>query len=116
MFLSSAITKVALEKHDDQEETRPDILYTKLHQPPVTDDYVIRTNLINELENNLNKPLSLLSAPAGYGKSTLVSQWLENTSALHTWISLDEEHNDLQSFLLYLCAAIEKIFADSPVP
>ena len=54
-----------------------DIIRTKLHRPPVTEDLVPRMPLLNRLEDRRQRPLTLISAPAGYGKSTLVSHWLE---------------------------------------
>jgi LuxR family maltose regulon positive regulatory protein len=110
MFLSPGVTRAALSK-DEREETvpSPNILFTKLHRPQTASEYVNRTKIIQQLENNIEKPLSIVSAPAGYGKSVTVSQWLEQTRALYAWISLDEEHNDLRTFLAYITAAIEKI-------
>ncbi len=114
MYLSSAITSIALNRGKKEDETEDlEILNTKLHRPPVSIDYVIRATIIKQLEKNIDKPLSIVSAPAGYGKSISVSQWLEQTSVLHTWLSLDEEHNDLRVFLTYLKAAIDKIFPGS---
>ncbi len=117
MYLSSSITSVALEK-DMQEVDGADIhssalLQTKMHRPPMMDDYVMREDIINFLEENIDKPLSLISAPAGFGKSVLISQWMEQIHTPHAWISLDEEHNDLRVFLLYFQAAMEKIFPGS---
>ena len=88
------------------------ILRTKLYRPPITDDIVIRTSLINRLEKNRNKPLTLVSAPAGYGKSILISSWLEEVTCLNSWLSLDEEHNDLRTFLAYFVAAVNKILPE----
>jgi len=55
----------------------------------------------------------LVSAPAGYGKSTLVSSWLEERDRLGAWVSLDESDNDLQRFLGYLVGAVETLFPDA---
>lgn len=111
VFLSSGVTRAALSKTLYSEElTNISILQSKLKRPPVAFDYVIRTNIIQELENNIIYPLSIVSAGAGYGKSAVVSQWLEQSSSLYSWLSLDEEHNDFRTFLYYLIAAIEKIF------
>ena len=114
MFLSSAVTRTALSKTKKEETfVNINILQTKIHRPPVMDDYVIREKIIEKLENNIYRPLSIISAGAGYGKSVTVSEWLDKTRFPHTWLSLDEEHNDFQTFLFYLCAAIEKVFPDS---
>jgi LuxR family maltose regulon positive regulatory protein len=111
IFLSSSVTRVAL-KADAKQERRAEIniLASKLHRPQLLPDYVLRTKIVHELESNAKKPLSLISAGPGYGKSVAVSQWLEQAEYLKTWISLDQEHNDLRTFLSYLVAAVEKIF------
>ena len=110
MYLSSSIISTVLSNEEamDGNESH-NILYTKLHRRPVLDDIVIRTDIIGQLEKNIANPLSLICAPVGYGKSTLASQWLEQTKALYTWISLDEDLNDQRIFLFYFRAAIEKI-------
>ncbi len=111
MFLSTGVTKVALSKNINENETIDNrVLLSKLLRPPLMDDFVIRTTIIDELERNILKPLSIISAGAGYGKSVAVSQWLEQTKYLKAWITLDLEHNDLRIFLNYLAASIEKLF------
>lgn len=111
MYLSSSIISTVLSNEGARNETEShNILYTKLHRPPVLPDMIIRKDIIERLEKNIANPLSLVCAPAGYGKSMLVSQWLEQTTALYTWISLDEELNDLRTFLFYFRTAIEKLF------
>jgi LuxR family maltose regulon positive regulatory protein len=52
------------------------LLRTKIHQPPVDDDHIHRPSLLARLNRHRHRPLTLISAPAGYGKSTLVSCWL----------------------------------------
>ena len=111
MFLSSTITRAALAKENKSEEDRIiNILASKLHRPPVLPDYVVRSKIILQLESNVVKPLSLISAGAGYGKSGVASQWLEQTKHHKSWITLGNEHNDLRNFLSYLVASIEKVF------
>ena len=111
IYLDSSITGLML-SHDPPgaPEGKLSILQTKLHRPLVTEDIIQRARIVELLQKNVHKPFSLISAPAGYGKSMAVSQWLEHTPQLYTWLSLDEEHNDLRVFLLYLQAAIEKLF------
>ncbi|MFL7838602.1 MAG: hypothetical protein AB8I52_07425, partial [Candidatus Promineifilaceae bacterium] len=55
------------------------ILKTKLYPPPVTQDMVPRVALLEHLEQNRKRPLTLISAPAGYGKSMLASMWLQTS-------------------------------------
>lgn len=86
------------------------ILRTKLHRPPIARDHVHRGNSLSRLSRHLQRPLALVSAPAGYGKSTLVSCWLEACDVPGAWVSLDEHDNDLRLFLSYVVAAIRNIF------
>lgn len=87
-----------------------EIIHTKLHRPPVPSDLVVREQLIDRLNKRLNRPLSLVCAPAGYGKSTLVSSWLETCDLPTVWLSLDEGDNDLHLFLSYFLTAIQTIY------
>ena len=111
MYLSPTITSVALSASlEPMDDLNANVLKTKLYRPPVMIDFVTRKNIIEKLEKNREKSLSLITAPAGYGKSVAVSEWLENTKALHVWISLDEELNQLRVFLQYMITAFENIF------
>ena len=89
-----------------------EIIQTKLHRPPVPHDLVAREHLVDRLNKRLNRPLSLICAPAGYGKSTLVSSWLENCDFPSVWLSLDEADNDLHLFLSYILTTIRMIFPE----
>ncbi len=89
------------------------ILVTKLHRPPVRSDLEVRSQLLELLDENRARPLTLISAPAGYGKSTLASMWLEANDCPSAWISLDEHDNDLHTFVSYLLAAISRAFPGS---
>ena len=84
------------------------LVRTKLHRPSVPRDYVERKRLSGAL--SFTTPLTLVSAAAGYGKSVLVSGWLEEGDAPSAWVSLDETDNDLREFLRYVCAAVETLF------
>jgi LuxR family maltose regulon positive regulatory protein len=76
-------------------------------------DLVARTQLLQRLERNRRRPLTLVCAPAGYGKNTLVGGWLETCDSPHAWISLDDEDNELRQFLSYLLASLETLFPDA---
>jgi LuxR family maltose regulon positive regulatory protein len=77
---------------------------------------VPRPRLVEHLTNGLNGPLTLIAAPAGYGKTTLLSEWHsragENTPV--AWLSLDGGDTDLARFLLYLSAAFNTVQPDLP--
>ena len=88
------------------------ILATKLYIPPPRPGVVSRSRLIEQLQGGLSRKLTLISASAGFGKTTLVSQWVTNCARAVTWLSLDEEDNDLQRLLSYLIAALQTISAN----
>jgi LuxR family maltose regulon positive regulatory protein len=86
---------------------------TKLYRPPVTADYVARKVLDARLQDGIALPLTLVSAPAGYGKSTSISHWLKTCDLPSAWLSLDETDNDLRVFLAYVVAAVRTISGKS---
>ena len=88
------------------------LLQTKLYRPPIPADHVSRTRLKARLEKNLDRPVALVTAPAGYGKSTLVSCWLSESKRPNCWLSLDKNDNNLVQFLLYFIGAVQTIFPD----
>ena len=65
------------------------LLHTKLNRPSVAPDIVPRDRLIKLLDQGRKRPLTLISAPAGYGKSTLASQWLAAIDMKSSWYSID---------------------------
>ena len=85
------------------------ILQTKLHRPQLTADLVKRNRLIELMDRMREMPLTLVSAPAGYGKSVLVAQWCEQLDCPTAWLSLDADDSDLRTFLEYFLAALDGI-------
>lgn len=90
-------------------EPRELLLSTKLYLPPIRPNRVDRPRLFEWMEGGLDKALILVSAPAGYGKTTLVSSWLQAIEAPSAWISLDEGDNDPIRFLQYFLSALHRI-------
>lgn len=88
------------------------ILTTKLHVPPLRSKHVLRPRLIKRLNESAHRKLILISAPAGFGKTTLVSEWLAGSGRPAAWLSLDENDNDPARFLSYLIAALQRIQPD----
>lgn len=86
------------------------LLQTKLHRPAKA-DLVVRPRLLAALNHALTSKLTLVSAPAGFGKTTLVAQWASQVEpvAVLAWLSLDENDNDLLRFLSYLVAALQTL-------
>ena len=86
------------------------LIRTKLHRPQVAADHVHRPQLLDRLNNQLHRPLTLVSAPAGYGKSTLISCWLNDCDLPSAWLSIEESENDLRLFITYFLAAVQTVF------
>src|SRR5512136_2964744 len=85
------------------------ILATKLYIPPARPKIVPRPRLVERLNEGLQRKLTLLSAPAGFGKTTLVSEWVAGCGLPAAWLSLDEGDNDLTRFLTYLVTALQTL-------
>lgn len=85
------------------------LLTTKLYIPPVRSELVSRRHLIERLNAGLSGKLTLISAPAGFGKTTLVSEWISQSDIPFCWISLDDNDNDPGQFLAYLTASLQSI-------
>lgn len=86
----------------------PSILTTKLYIPRLRPNAVSRPHLIERLNAGLHQKLILISAPAGFGKTTLVSAWLaDHPNIQAAWLSLDERDHDLTHFLLHFIAALQ---------
>jgi len=91
-------------------ETITPLLQTKLHRPPLPRALVARPRLTDLLTFQPHRPLTLVSAPAGYGKSTLISSWVEALDCPVAWVSLDEHDSDLAIFISYILAALQTFF------
>ena len=87
------------------------ILATKLYIPPARSKIVPRHRLIEQLNKGLHHRLTLISAPAGFGKTTLVSEWIVGCERPTAWVSIDEGDSDPISFLTYLISAMQTINA-----
>jgi LuxR family maltose regulon positive regulatory protein len=88
------------------------LLATKLHIPPLRPDFVPRRRLLDRLQTGLRRKLTLISAPAGYGKSTLLSEWHASSrgrAVSLAWVLLDEQDNDPVRFWSYVLAALERV-------
>ncbi len=112
----------------------PILLKTKLHKPQLQLDLVLRTHLLQKLHQGLGldhepglpgapgRKLTLVSAPAGFGKSTLAASWLsileqEAAAGAHAWgrscwLSLDTHDNNLARFLTYVVATVRTVYPD----
>lgn len=89
------------------------LILTKLQRPQVRPDTLPRSHLIAQLNRGLARRLTLVSAQAGAGKTTLMAQWLDQSSCPGAWLSLDAYDNDLALFAGYLCAAVRTVYPDA---
>jgi LuxR family maltose regulon positive regulatory protein len=87
----------------------PGLLNTKIYIPIVDPKLVARPHLIERLNAGLQGKLTLVSAPAGFGKTTLISDWIRQSEMPFCWISLDENDSDPGRFLAYLIASLQSI-------
>lgn len=95
------------------------LVRTKLNRPHGFVDLVERPQLLARLDQALTVPLTLISAPAGFGKTTLIGQWLDYLERADgspprvAWLSVGEQESDLAVFLSYFIAALRNIFPDA---
>jgi LuxR family maltose regulon positive regulatory protein len=82
------------------------LVHTKLRRPRAVGQLVRRPRLLDLLHGGLVLPLTVVSAPAGYGKSTLVGLWLDEVDVPWAWYSTDDQDNSLDIFAAYLSAAL----------
>jgi len=88
------------------------LLQTKLYIPQLPTTIVARTRLVELLDEGIHQShkLALISAPAGFGKTTLVIEWAENSGQPIAWLTLDEGDNDPARFWAYFIAALQTIY------
>ncbi len=124
MYLSDTITGVVVTdflkaENEESASEAPEpsaahkgafILRTKLQCPPAASDILPRARLLDRLNKGRQRTLTLISAPAGYGKSTLASRWVAACDCPSGWVSLDESDSDLRTFLSYVLAAVSSLF------
>src|SRR5215218_10311322 len=85
------------------------LVLTKLYPPRLRASLVVRPKLISLLDNDPDHRLTLICAPAGYGKSTLTAQWLAKAAVPSTWVSLEANDNKPQTFFSLIVAALQAI-------
>jgi LuxR family maltose regulon positive regulatory protein len=86
-----------------------DVVESKLHVPGLRPGVVSRTALVNRLRVVVDSPVVAVTAPAGYGKTTLLAQWAARDKRAVAWVSIDERDNDPVVFLRHLAAAVHRV-------
>lgn len=108
------ITRVNLEYARLRMSVGP-LLLTKTEPPRIRPGHVPRSDLVDRLRHGLHHRLNLVSAPAGWGKTTLLAEWLTVEEQIpFAWLSLDEEDNDPARFWSYVAAALRSVGVDVP--
>lgn len=92
------------------------IVRTKLNRPRLPPDLVVRDRLLKRLDGGRTLPLTLISAPAGCGKSTLVAGWLERIDWPGVWLSVDSQDSDPRRFLTHVIAGLRTVFLQACSP
>lgn len=82
----------------------------KLHRPHSVAGWIARPRLLERLDQVLHHPLALVSAPAGFGKTTLISQWLDGCQLPNAWLQLDEGDHEIPAFMAGIAAALRQLF------
>jgi LuxR family transcriptional regulator, maltose regulon positive regulatory protein len=87
----------------------PVLLDTKVTRPPLRAEHIVRSDLVELLREGTARPLTLLTAPPGFGKTTLLAGWIDASGGRVAWLSLDDDDNDPARFFLYAVAALRGI-------
>lgn len=98
--------------------TAQPFLSTKLHIPAARPRLIERPRLLDFITDGITNGhrLTLISAPAGFGKTTLISDWSSQQDSPCAWLSIDEEDNDPRRFTAYISAALQRAYQDSGEP
>jgi ATP/maltotriose-dependent transcriptional regulator MalT len=89
------------------------LLQTKLYRPRTRGDMIPRARLLERLNAGLGGKVTLVCAPAGFGKTTLLAEWGQTIDRPTAWLSLDEDDNELRVFVRSLTAALQSVFPDA---
>jgi LuxR family maltose regulon positive regulatory protein len=89
--------------------TNPDLLVTKLEMPTVNIETLVRTQAMDRMDQVLSYPLTVVTGPTGYGKTTLTATWASETPARVAWLLLDENDNEPVRFSTHLLAALDRV-------
>lgn len=99
----------SIERSDMQELADP-LLVSKLRIPQPRASRVPRPQLVERLQRGMECPLTLLSAPAGFGKTTLLAEWLAQSGTAATWLALEPEDNEPMRFFSCVLAALQRLY------
>ena len=96
----------------DSTRRSDNVLHTKLMPPRLQSSVIQRDDLVKRLDESLDKKLTLITAPTGFGKTTLVSLWIASRRFTSAWVTLDENDNDPSRFWTYIITALRTFDSD----
>ena len=85
------------------------LLHNKLMPPRLNSNAIRRDDLLSRLDQGLSRKLTLVSAPTGFGKTTLVSMWIGSRQFASAWVTLDQNDNDVTRFWTYVVSALRTL-------
>ncbi len=88
------------------------LLRTRFYIPPLKPEHLVRSQLIKRLQQTRGSELVLISAPAGYGKTTLISQWLHTYSQSFAWLIVDASQSSVEIFWQHIIGALQTLIPD----
>ncbi len=91
-------------------EHQPEFPRVKFHRPRAIARWITRPRLLEQLDQAHQQPVVLITAPAGFGKTTLLAQWLDRCRLPNAWIQLDENDHEITVFLSGVVAALHQLF------
>ena len=86
-----------------------DLLASKLNPPRIHSDLISRSQLMIRLDEVIGNDFVLISTPAGFGKTTLLTRWVKSAGRPVAWLSLDEDDNDPVRFWRYILTALDQV-------
>src|SRR5512139_4049665 len=90
-------------------ELKPPLLATKISVPRLPGEYVHRLRLTRRIDQGVKSPLTLLTAPAGFGKTNLLIEWTRETTLPVAWLTIDSDDNDTNRFIRYAIGALQTL-------
>jgi len=103
----SSITHIQMKSASSSSSAR--LLQTKLMPPRLLSAVISRDELLARLDAGLTKKVSLVTAPTGFGKTTLVRMWIDSRDFPSAWVTLDDHDNDPTRFWTYVCSSLRTL-------